>query len=441
MTNPITTAAGVSTTETDYTLIAKKEDLQANIVKQNEIIADAEEIIAANESLLAINEANNPLNKIYGGIKEFQLTKSMCMSMGENGMGMGQMVDSSMQLTGRELLDIGSLILSNDDGNGNAQYKPSELAAQLQEKGYNVVGDDDKTTLTYTREDGTTIQFKDANGDGQLNGMDYDFTAALTQFYADLEEYTAVKDELTAENITQESSITTAEQTNRRNSDDISSIDSELSATPTNETTTQDYDPNVDHLYESGPNGYGAIQREYGKLMDELEGLISDGSIDSTTASKAMTKIKGALDHAYVELELEEDKTQKEINKYKKKDYIRMRKVGQDNGFEYRTGDSKVDSGAYDNNSDSLDSSDDVQSESQSSSSYKQSSQIYSDDSDLISNSDNDNIVDTTQTFDASDSDYQGENENGQNSDGSSYINTESDDDDSIDITYKPISE
>lgn len=356
--DPITTAAGVQTNEVNYAtqaqLISKKEDLRESIVQQTEIIKTAEQIIAQNESLLSLNEANNPLNKLYGGIKEFQLTKSMCMSMGTNGMGMGQMGDSSMQLTGRELLDIASLILENDDGSGNAKYKPSELAEQMKSKGYNVEGDDSTTSLKYTREDGSVIEFKDANGDGQLNGMDYDFSCALEQFNADLAAYTNTKETLENEIAVQESTVTEAEQTNRKSSDDISVIDKSLTVSST--PHKQDWDPNTDNLYASGSKGQGRVTSEYSALMSEMDNLISNGKIDNATAQKAMTKIQAALDHAYVELELNMNDTiddtpqniKKTVKSSQVEKYVHMRNKGKEYGFEYKTGNSDVDSGKYD---------------------------------------------------------------------------------------------
>lgn len=157
------------------------KNLFAEIDKEKAAVTDADNNIARIES-------DNPLDRLYCGIKEFVVTEAGMCGMG---MGMGQFeVNNNIKLTGKELLAM-SQVLNN---NANGQFSPQDLVDQLNCMGIeNASLSDNGQSIELTRVDAngneTKVKFCDANGDGMLNGCDYDFSDALCKFNQDLEAY------------------------------------------------------------------------------------------------------------------------------------------------------------------------------------------------------------------------------------------------------------
>ncbi len=154
------------------------------------------------QELLKILDTENPLNKIYCGIKEFVIENSGMCGMG---MGMGHMENNcSIKLTGKELLAMNSVLNGNSDG----RYSPEDLVEQLKSMGIeNSQVSEDGKSIELTRSDGSKVKFCDANGDGMLNGCDYDFTDALAKFNQDMDAFNAKVDEMKAKIEEQETKV------------------------------------------------------------------------------------------------------------------------------------------------------------------------------------------------------------------------------------------
>lgn len=232
-------AAALSSNQQEQTQI------EGELASNNASIKLEGRTIEQYKNLLDVTKAGTPLNRLYGGIKEFKIENSGMCGMG---MGMGSMVESSLQLTGQELLDIDELLKSNDNG----QFSFDDLAQKLQEKGYNVgsanstantettsnISIEEAITSTesssqsgikITRSDGTQIEIKDCNGDGLLNSQDYDFSEALAKFNADMDVY--------EKNIAAiEAEIAAHEETKENLENENKNLNTELSIKETEET-------------------------------------------------------------------------------------------------------------------------------------------------------------------------------------------------------------
>lgn len=185
----------------------KSSNLQREINRENDVLEQYQ------QELFDILNNENPLNQIYCGIKEFVIDNSGMCGMG---MGMGHMeVNSNIKLTGKELLAMSSVLNGNADG----QYSPCELVEQLKSMGIdNAKLSDDGGSIVLTRSDGSCVKFCDANGDGMLNGCDYDFSDALAKFNDDMNEFNAKVDEMNSKIDAQETKIAGLE-------DDKSAVD------------------------------------------------------------------------------------------------------------------------------------------------------------------------------------------------------------------------
>ena len=266
------------------------------------------------QDLLKMTAANTPLKKMYSGIKEFQIqNKGMCGM----GMGMGEFVDSCMQLTGQELLDISNLLKENKDG----KFKPSELAEKLNSlegRDYKATADDsalgsdgnagNKAALTITRSDGSKVEFKDANGDGQLNSCDYNFDEALAKFQADMAQWEKdmqaaqdkvdaqqkVVDDLTAEQNKNKSDLETAKKEKTDTEGDLNDSNQKLGELETL----------VHELQSARTEDKTTIATESGKktrseAFDALLERIDSKDYDDTTFDKAMEMVSDALAQSY----------------------------------------------------------------------------------------------------------------------------------------------
>ncbi|MBQ8475466.1 hypothetical protein IJ531_00225, partial [bacterium] len=157
-------------------LLQKQNNLQTNQLNEyHELLA---------ETL----ENDDPMNKMYCGIKEFVIDNSGMCGMG---MGMGSLeLNSDLKLTGAELLAMSQTLNDNSDGALDAKGLVDKLH-ELGIENAQVSQDGSEIELTRVDEDGneTKVKFKDANGDGMLNGCDYDFSDALAKFNEDLKAF------------------------------------------------------------------------------------------------------------------------------------------------------------------------------------------------------------------------------------------------------------
>lgn len=221
-------------------------------IKQNQLARTDSEIDIHNAAidqyneLLGVLEENTPLNRMYCGIKEFVVDNSGMCGMG---MGMGHMeVNSSLKLTGKELIAMSSVLVGNSAG----QYSPQTLVDQLHSMGIgNAQLSADGQSIELVRIDAngnkTTVKFCDANGDGMLNNSDYDFSDALAKLDADLKEWNEQKDEIKAKIEAEELKIKELEEQREDTRQDIKTlkaeakgINIELDATQQNIDKTED---------------------------------------------------------------------------------------------------------------------------------------------------------------------------------------------------------
>ena len=137
-------------------------------------------------------EKEDPLKKLYCGIGEFVIEEASMCGMG---MGMGHMeLNSSIKLTGAELVTLSCMLNSNADGALDAKGLSDAVNERFKELGIEnsqTTSANGELILTRTNDDGSTseVKFKDANGDVMLNGCDYDFSNALAKFNDDLKAY------------------------------------------------------------------------------------------------------------------------------------------------------------------------------------------------------------------------------------------------------------
>ena len=297
----------INSLETQLEGLSQKEgSLDQSIASNTSELNQENSTIQQYKNLLEMTKANeNPLNKMYGGIKQFQIQGMCGMDM-----GMGEMVESSMTLTGQELLDISQLLTGNADG----KYKPSDLAAQLKEKGYNAEGNDgalgagnDSSALTITRKDGSKVEFKDCNGDGQLNGCDYDFSAALAQLDADMDAYQAKLDEI-QNNIDKHQAVANGLQTK------IDSDNTELDGVKSNkddtETKLDTWNAFLEDLRESRDEK--RANRAFNSLMDE----VSTKNLSTSDVKQILSDISIACSQSLHNRYIDGDISDKDFNDY-----------------------------------------------------------------------------------------------------------------------------
>ena len=178
------------------------------------------------QELEMLDATENPLNQLYCGIKEFVVTEAGMCGMG---MGMGQFeVNNCIKLTGKELVAMDQVL----NGNSQGEFSPEELVQQLNSLGIDnaeLSESGESIELTRVDEEGNEqkIKFCDANGDGMLNGCDYDFSDALCKFNQDLEEFTAKVDSIEGLQEAAESRIEQAEATADKTEEEINTIEKE----------------------------------------------------------------------------------------------------------------------------------------------------------------------------------------------------------------------
>ena len=212
-------------------------------------------------------ENEDPMNKMYCGIKEFVIEEASMCGMG---MGMGSLqLNSNLQLTGKELVAMDQVLNGNSDGAMGVNC----LVDKLHEMGIEnaqVSKDGSEIELTRVDENGneTKVKFKDANGDGMLNGCDYDFSDALAKFNADLKAYNekvttlennieTTANQLQATKAAENSvsnDIKALEETKQAQKDKLSSIDNKIKE---NEAKAKEFEKNIAGLnqqYEETKN-------------------------------------------------------------------------------------------------------------------------------------------------------------------------------------------
>ncbi len=243
-----------STDSTTGTLVTQRASAESLLNTSKQLISDAQAIISANvEALADLENSSNPYNKSYNQIYMFENTQSMCGM----GMGMGEMGHTSvMTLTGKELLDISSVLLQETNEDGSAMTA-SQKAEKLKEMGYTAEGDDEQVSLSVTTASGQ-VTFSDANGDGQLNGLDYDFSEALQAFYQDLQDYTTQKTAIEGSIDTATNTLNEGSQTSASATSTIDSIDTAMvaAADPTWRPYVSNWDTFSEHDLEVNFNGY-----------------------------------------------------------------------------------------------------------------------------------------------------------------------------------------
>ena len=199
---------------------------QKQLARTEASIDNENTVIDQYNDLLAVLEENTPLNRMYSGIKEFVVDNSGMCGMG---MGMGHMeVNSSLVLTGKELIAMSSVLVGNSGG----IYSPQTLVDQLHNMGIgNAQLSEDGQSIELVRidENGnkTTVKFCDANGDGMLNDSDYDFSDALAKLDADLGEWFKQKEEIEAKIEAEELKLENLEGQRENTRQDLKTLETE----------------------------------------------------------------------------------------------------------------------------------------------------------------------------------------------------------------------